>query len=434
MRIIVGHTNMDLDCLGSLALARRLYPGFRAVRSRLVHPVARNLYHLYADHLDLASLDEIAGEHAEEIVVVDTRSAGRIQEVTRTLGPLPLRVEVWDHHPADSSDIPGAVMHEAAAGANTTLLALEAMGRGIALCHEDATIALTGIYADTGNFTHENVSVADFEAAAWLKGQGASLTLVKSFLQTLKEESQITLFHEILNRLTYQTVHGHLVVTTYMEMERQMGGLAAVVEKVFEVENPDAIFSVFCFTRENQTLIVARSQARGIDVAAILGALGGGGHAQASSALQKGVAGRACYHALQACLKAMLEDAASAASIMDRQVAAILDTWSLMEASRFLERADRAGAPVADAEGRFRGFLSLRDIMKGRRAAAMNAPVHSYMARKVVTGTPATTLREIESMFYSHTIYDLPIVEDGRVVGIVTRDRYLKARAGEPTA
>src|SRR5208283_5725867 len=159
MQIIVGHTNVVLDCLGSIAIARALFPGARALRSRLIHPVARNLYNLYADHLDLGSLDEIAGERLESIIVVDTRSLGRVTEFLPAADELP-PIEVWDHHPADSSDIPGAVIHEAPVGANTTLLGMEGMRRGIRLCPVDATVALAGIYADTGNFTHENVSLA----------------------------------------------------------------------------------------------------------------------------------------------------------------------------------------------------------------------------------------------------------------------------------
>ncbi|MGA2377766.1 MAG: CBS domain-containing protein [Spirochaetia bacterium] len=429
MRIIVGHTNMDLDCFGSLALARVLYPGYQAVRSRLIHPVARTLYNLYADYLDMASMEELSGVPVEKIVVVDTRSLGRIKEYLQMIDPLP-PVEVWDHHPEESSDIDGAVVREAEVGANTTLLAGEAMRRGCILRTEDATIALTGIYADTGNFTHESVRSADFEAAAWLISQGASLPLVKSFLRTLTEESQITLFHELLNRLSYQTVHGHLVLTVYREMDRQFGGLAAVVEKVFEVESPDALFAVFAFTRDNETLIIARSQAPGLDVSRLLRAFGGGGHAQAASALLKGEPGRKTFHALQACLKTMLADAVSAAAIMERRVETIRHDWSLLDASRFLEDSDRSGMPVIDPRGKLCGYLSLRDIMKARRGGQMTAPVSSHMVRRVVAGSPASSLREIENLFFTHSIYDLPIVDEDRIVGIVTRDAYLRARAG----
>ena len=431
LQLIIGHSNMDLDCLGSVALARRLYPGSRGVRSRLIHPVARNLYHLYGEYLDLASIDELGSEPVEHLVVVDTRSLGRIKEYLGKINPLPPCVDVFDHHPADSSDIPGAVIHQGNVGANTTLLGQEAMRRGISLTPEDATIALTGIYADTGSFTHENVALADFEVAGYLVSQGASVSLVRSFLQTLKDETQISLFHEILNRLTYQTLHGHQIVTTYMELDQQVGGLAAVVEKIFEVENPDAIFSVFYFMKERDSLIIARSRQHRIDLSRILAAFGGGGHSQASSALLKNQPGRLTFHALQAYLKVMLDDAATARGIMKDSVLAAKDTWTLRQASEFLEKIDRTGAPVVDAGGRLCGFLTLRDISKGRSAGKMSSPVRAYMTRKVISASPGTTLRELEHVFFSHTIFSLPIVEDGKLTGLVTRADYLKARMGE---
>ena len=430
MRIIVGHSNMDLDCLGSIALARRLFPGARALRSRLIHPVARNLYNLYGEYLDLATIDEIEPGLVDDLVVVDTRSFARVREYLKEMPRIPEKVDVYDHHPADSSDIPGALIHEGCVGANTTLLGQEAIRQGIRLSAEEATIALTGIHADTGSFTHENVTLADFEVAGYLMAQGASMPLVKSFLQTLKDESQITLFHQILNRLTYQTLHGHQVVTTYMELERQTGGLAAVVEKVFEVENPDAIFSVFHFLKEHDTLIVARSQQRGIDLPRVLSAFGGGGHSQASSALLKNQPGRQTFHALQACLKVMLDEATTAAAVMTPQPAVIRDSWTVLDAALFLEKADLTGAPVVDGSGKLCGFLSLRDIMKCRASGLMRGPVRASMTRKVLSASPATTLREMENLFFAHTIFSLPIVDQGRLVGVVTRAAFLKARVG----
>ena len=56
------------------------------------------------------------------------------------------------------------------------------------------------------------------------------------------------------------------------------------------------------------------------------------------------------------------------------------------------------------------------------------------MTRKVISATACTTLRELEHIFFSHTIFSLPIVEDGKVAGLVTRADYLKARMGEEGA
>ena len=61
MNIAFGHTNMDFDCLGSLILVKKLFPDFRLVKSKLVHPAARNLYNLYRDYFDFLNPKDIEG-------------------------------------------------------------------------------------------------------------------------------------------------------------------------------------------------------------------------------------------------------------------------------------------------------------------------------------------------------------------------------------
>ena len=134
-------------------------------------------------------------------------------------------------------------------------------------------------------------------------------------------------------------------------------------------------------------------------------AFGGGGHSQASSALLKNEPGRKTFHALQAYLKAMLDEAATARSIMRDDVHVARDSWTLREASEFLEGVDRTGAPVVDGTGRLCGFLTLRDISKGRSAGKMTAPVRAYMTRKVISATACTTLERAGAhLFLPHDI------------------------------
>lgn len=432
MNIIIGHSNMDLDCFGSMVLARTLCPSHRLVSSHLVHPVARALYNLYQNHLDLLPAGELKNETVEHVVIVDTRSQKRVEEYLRHLKPEKMRIDVYDHHPADSSDIPGAVLHGFEAGANTTLLGLEIISRGLAVGPEDATIALTGIYADTGNFSHENVTSEDFRVAAFLKEQGASLKLVRTFLKTLKEEYQMTLFHELLNRLIYREVRGHLITFIFHELEKQAGGLAAVVEKIFEVENPDALFAVFAFKKEGNALIVARSQKAAIDVRAILSKFGGGGHTRAASALLKKTPPEGVLHSLEELLDLTLLPALRAEQLMTGEVALVQEQWSLKEASLFLESINHTGTPVVDSVGKLCGFITLRDIMKGRKAGLMHAPVKAYMTRRVITGLRETTMREVETLMFHNNIGHLPITAGSegdasrKVVGIVTRSDYLR--------
>ncbi len=426
MKIIIGHNSMDPDCIGSMVLGRCLYPDHRPVKSRLMRPVARNIYNLYKSHLDFLSGADIRGRSIDSVVVVDTRSSGRIREFLDAADMSNAVFEVWDHHGAEPSDIPGAVVKSGACGANTTLLALEVMKRGIDIAPDDATIALTGIYADTGNFTHEDVAKDDFDAARFLLEKGGSLRLVRTFLAGLKEEYQIGLFHEVLSRLIYENMHGHSIVFCYKEMEVQAGGLAAVVEKIYEVESPDALFAVFGFRRDKSTVIIARSRGEEIMLDRLLAHFGGGGHPGAASAQVKNSTSIEVFQELRAYLAETLAPAVTAERIMSKEVRTMKEDWSLLEASMFLEGVNLTGAPVTDGSGRLTGFLTLRDIMKGRRSGHMHAPVKGYMAKKLVTGAPDATLREIQQLLFKNNVGHLPIVDRGKLQGIVTRTDYLK--------
>jgi len=426
MKIIVGHSNIDLDCIGSMVLARYLYPEHRPVMSRLVHPSARNVVNLYQYHLDFLPSEELKGEAIESAVIVDTRSASRVKEYFEHMEGLPAEIIIYDHHESDSCDYPHAVIHQGNFGSNTTMLCLEVIRRGIEVNDRDATIALTGIYADTGNFTHDTVTRDDFTAASWLLERGADIRLANNFLKSLREEYQLSLFHEIMNTLVWQDINGHQIVFSYYAMERQNAGLAAVVEEIFNIENPDAIFGVFHFSKPRSTLIIARSGVNVIDLIEILKPFGGGGHPKAASALVKKGEGRDVFHALLEFLTIHLEHAHTASRIMSKEVLTICDGWTLRDASMFMEKNDISGAPVLNDKGELTGMLTLRDIMKGRKNGQMSSPVRAYMRTKLVTcGLDATT-RQIENIMFINSIGHLPVIEEGRLAGIITRSDLLK--------
>ena len=426
MKILIGHTNMDLDCIGSLVLAQYIYPDHDIVMSSRIHPVARNLYNLYQPKLNFMSTSDLKGEEVEEIIIVDTRSMNRVKEYFDVIPDFSGTVKIFDHHPSDSSDIPGATLHNIDYGSNTTWFCIENMNRGISIDPDHATIALAGIFADTGNFTYDTVTTQDFEAASYLMGQGASLKVVRRLLRSLKDDHQISLFHDILNQLVYQDFHGHFIAFSYVVLEKQDGGLAAVVEKVFDVENTEAIFSVFTFKKDKRVLIIARSRKDTIPVNRLLEKFGGGGHTQAASALVRDRQGGAVFRELINHIHSSLIPAVTAEMLMTTDVHVIYENWSLMEASCFLEKINHSGAPVVNDDNDIVGFITLKNIMKGRKADQMHAPVRGYMNTNPVTCDASITVRDIENIFYEKNIGHLPVVEGSKITGIVTRSDYLR--------
>lgn len=432
MKLIVGHGNMDLDCIGSIVLARYLFPDHVPVRSHLVHPVAKKLLNLYENKLNLLCASDLKGKPVERIVVVDTSSMDRIAEYLRDAGDSAnVEYEVFDHHPAVGSDIPAIRTHSASVGANTSQLALEIARRGMKIDSSDATIALTGIYADTGNFTHSNVTRADFDAAAFLLTQGASLALVKDFLVPLREKFQIVLFHEILNQIEKRDLRGHRLLTCYMELEEDSQGLGAVVEQAFEVEGGELLLGFFNFYKKGKMLAIGRSSNPRFCLDEVMRAFGGGGHGQAAAATVKTVDGKATMNQLLEYLEALLTPAATAADIMSDEVDALSPELSVMEAALFLERVSHTGAPVCDSEGKVVGFMTLRDIQKARKAGQMHVPVATFMSKNLIWASPSATVSEIDDLMFEKSVGHLPIIDGGRLLGLVSRGDILDFKQDE---
>jgi len=423
MDIAFGHTNMDFDCFGSLILVKRLFPTYRLVRSSRIHPAAQVMYDFYEDYFNFLSSKDISKEKIDNIIIVDTCTSGRVSEYFSHINNSSPSIRIFDHH-MEECDIAGAKIEGGRFGANTTMLGKMAMERGITLESEEATIALTAIYADTGRLIYETVTRDDYEVSAWLLDMGASLGLVKSFLETVREDEQIA----VLNRLKpeVQSIQGNVILLSYLELEENVSGLAAVVEKIMDIHNPDAYFAIFFIPRDNTILLIARSQKKTIDLHALLSVYGGGGHQLAASAKITGKDGKEFYREFCNYLSYNLEPAADVKDIMTKNVFTIHETTSLMEASMFLERVDLTACPVVDKEGSVSGFISLRDIMKGRKHGKMQAPVKAYMSTPVISAGSKVTLREIERIFHKNKIGHLPILEDGKLLGIVTRWDYLQ--------
>ena len=431
MKIAFGHTNSDLDSLSALLVVKKLYPDVQLVRSQLFHPIAQNLYMMYAEYFNFISPKDLIGEKIEEIIIVDTCTAARVKEYFDYIRDSDPAILIFDHHNAEACDILGAQLVFRQCGAITSHLTLRAMEQQIHFEPEEATIALSGIYSDTGRLIYDNVQREDFEAAAFLLDMGGSLKLVKSFLETVKEDAQILIMNRLLSVLETRTIQGNQILFSYLELEANKAGLAAVVEKIFEIQNPDAYFAIFAIPKTRTVLLICRSQKTSIDLHELLHNYGGGGHQLAASAKISNVDGLDFRAELLEKLEESLVPATRAKDIMTRKVHTAQQSMSLLDLSLFLEQYELTGVPVLNDQGKLTGYIGLREIMKGRKANNMKAPVSAYMSKPPIFSHGNITIREIERLFYKHNIGHLPIMEDDSLVGIVSRRNLLEYHKGK---
>ncbi|MGJ3262480.1 MAG: CBS domain-containing protein [Salinarimonas sp.] len=104
---------------------------------------------------------------------------------------------------------------------------------------------------------------------------------------------------------------------------------------------------------------------------------------------------------------------------------------SLAEAAHLLAER-RIGAVVVSADGgHVDGILSERDIVRAvarEGAAALDARVDSYMTREVVTCAREVAIDDLMQTMTQGKFRHVPVIEDGRLVGIVSIGDVVKRR------
>ncbi|ACX52410.1 CBS domain containing protein [Ammonifex degensii KC4] len=176
---------------------------------------------------------------------------------------------------------------------------------------------------------------------------------------------------------------------------------------------------------EDRVYVVGRAASPEIDVGEILRSLGGGGHAQAASAAIKGADPEEIKLKLLAWLNQQLRPPLTVGEIMTSPVKTVTPETSVAEAGQIMLRYGHSGLPVVEG-GRLVGIISRRDVEKAKLSGLEHAPVKGYMSRQVVTVSPQVPVREAQALLVQHDIGRLPVVEGDRLVGIVSRTDILK--------
>ena len=117
-----------------------------------------------------------------------------------------------------------------------------------------------------------------------------------------------------------------------------------------------------------------------------------------------------------------------------RDVATIAPTVNLSEAVRLLAQRRIGAVVVTGPDDRVAGILSERDIVRSlseRGPAALDDNVAAVMTRKVMTCTEAETVAAIMERMTAGKFRHLPVVEQGRLAGIISIGDVVKWRLEE---
>jgi CBS domain-containing protein len=146
-----------------------------------------------------------------------------------------------------------------------------------------------------------------------------------------------------------------------------------------------------------------------------------------------------------------------AADIMKTEVVTVTPEMSVEELGRLFMEKDISGAPVIDAGGRLFGIVTENDLIRRNRrfhiptllrifdafipmegsksiereiremSAAM---VKDICSKEVITIEEGTPLEEIATVMSVRKVHLLPVMREGKLVGIVGKQEVIKGIAG----
>jgi len=429
--VITTHINADFDALASMIAARKLYP-----RATMVFPGAqeknlRNFFlHSTSYLFNFAKVKHIDFDRVKRLILVDTRQRGRIGKFARLADRPDVEVHIYDHHPDSEEDIRGQVELVEKIGSTTALLTRLIREKGLSLTPDEATIMCLGIHEDTGSFTFSSTTTEDYEAAAWLTEMGADHNIIADMLTRELTAEQIWLLNDLTQAATTRVVNGVEVVLTKVISDEYVGDFAVLVHKFMEMENLNVVFALA--QMEDRIYLVARSRIDEVNAAEIALALGGGGHPQAASATIKNKTLIQVERSLQALLRSRINPTKEAKDMMASPAISVTPEARVKEAADLMTRYNINVLLVIDRSGTLKGYVTRQVVEKAVFFNLEDIKVREYMNIEFSTATKDTSLKKVQDLIIRNKLRILPVVEDGHVLGVITRTDLLNILLGDP--
>ena len=288
--IIMGHTNPDIDAMGSALGIYRMAVSLGKETYIVTNPEATSIKtfmdSIQDEYKDVFITKDIALSKIDSnalLIVVDTHKRTYVEEpelLNKTS-----KIVVIDHHRRSADFIEQSILtfQEVYASSASELVTeiLQYTQHDIELSTIEAESLYAGIMMDTKNFTFKT-GVRTFEAAAYLRRCGVDIIKVKKWFQSdLESYNKIA---EIVKKA--EIIYDTIGISTYDLAEKDANLICAkAADELLTIGNITASFVLGLL--DNKVCISGRSIGD-INVQMILEKLGGGGHITLAGAQLEG--------------------------------------------------------------------------------------------------------------------------------------------------
>lgn len=291
--LIMGHSNSDIDCMGSslgmYRLAKALEKEVHIVNNTkglTLHPFLEDLTKDEEYKEALVNKEEALAIATSEtlLIVVDTYKTSYV-EVPELLEKTN-KIVVIDHHRRSTDYIENTILTFQEVYASSAAELVTEILQYVDVKLKLKTIEVEGLYAgimmDTKNFTFKT-GVRTFEAAAYLRRCGVDIIRVKKWFQSDLES--YNLISEIVRKA--EMVNGTIAISIYDKEDKDANLICA--KAADELLTISDITASFVIGNLGDKVCISGRSIGDINVQVILEKLGGGGHITLAGAQVEGM-------------------------------------------------------------------------------------------------------------------------------------------------
>jgi len=195
---------------------------------------------------------------------------------------------------------------------------------------------------------------------------------------------------------------------------------------VHKLKDMENINVLFAMARMgDRVYLVARSRVAEVNVGEIAVAFGGGGHSTAASATVREMSMPQVEEKLLTLLESRISPVKRAGDLMSFPVKTVEAKETIEHAGELLTRYNINVLPVVE-EGRVVGLISRQVIEKAAFHGFKDFPVRDYMSSEFSTVHPRTPLPKIQDLIVGNNQRFLPVIGKKKLVGAITRTDLLR--------
>jgi len=420
MLIATTHKNTDFDGLASVIAATLLYPDCVGVVPKMTNKNVGQFLSTHKTAFNLILPHEIPHNDVKKLVVVDTDQWHRLDRMEKLANRQDLEIDIWDHHMTGTGDIKPNWSCKEQIGSTVTLFVREMQKRQMKLKALDSTVMLIGLYEDTGHLSYPSTTAEDARAAAYLLDNRADLNVASFFLNPPYEENQKEILFEMMKETEKFTINGNTIGFNTITLDKKVTNLAAIVNMYRKIVNVEALFVIF--TNDNRNTIIGRSGSENIHIGQAMAILGGGGHAGAGSATVKSseMSPQQIKKLIVTGLASNKTESARISDIMSFPVISVTPSTSMRDVQTLMATKKVRGIMVME-DGKVQGIIVLWDLKRVKKEQHWKHPVKAFMARDIITIEPGTSPSIAAGIMIEKDVGYLPVLENNKVIGIVTR-------------